>query len=517
VGAIVSRPAAAPPYVQLSDIGKHFGGVSALRGVSLELRRGEVHALVGENGAGKSTLGKILAGVHTPDAGEMRVDGRPVVFHGTNEALGHGFTTIAQELPLVPALSVIDNVFLGVPPTRFSVIDRAEQRRRFAALCDRTGFELPAGAKVLDLRVADRQKVAIMAALAKRAELIVMDEPTAALPAEDTAHLLQVIRTLAGEGTTIVYVSHYLEEVLAVADTVTVMKDGVRVRTAPAESETPASLVAGMLGRAQDQQYPPKEGSDVGPSPDGLEVRALGRRGAFEDVSFTVCPGEIVGLAGLVGSGRTEIARAIFGADRYDSGEVLVGGRAIHPRHPADAIDLGVALVPDDRKQLGLIMAQSLGSNLTLPSLQRLSTAGIMKRSDVRRSIARAVTQLGIKGAGRQAVATLSGGNQQKALFGRWMERTLRVLIVDEPTRGVDIGAKRALYDLLAEYARSGVAVLVISNENDELVGLCHRILVMRRGSLVADLSGRHLNEQEILRAAFGGSDVPPTPQELTS
>jgi rhamnose transport system ATP-binding protein len=500
----MSSPAGAETHVRLVDLSKRFGGVHALRNVSVDIERGTVHALVGENGAGKSTLGKVIAGIHVPDAGELCVAGDPVRFHSARDALQSGITTIAQELPLAPNMTVRENVFLGVESARIGVVTEEAMRSRLQSLMDRTGFDLDGSARVGRLRTADQQKVAILAALARDAELIVMDEPTAALSAADAANLLGIVRRLSGMGTTVVYVSHFLDEVLSIADVVTVMRDGQVVRTTRASTETVASLVSGMLGRSLERQFP----NVVPPPPDApvvLEVEGLCQDGLFSDVSFQLKAGEIVGLAGLVGSGRTELARVISGAVRPDAGRIRVNNTNLRARHPADAIARGVALIPDDRKALGLLMGRSIRENVSIPHLRLMSRFRVMKPRRERDLVGNAMENSAMTALDSRIVHTLSGGNQQKTLFARWIADPPRVLIADEPTRGVDVGAKRGIYEVMAHLAQTGVAVVLISNEIEELLGMSHRIMVMCRGALVADLDREDASEDAVMHAAFGG------------
>jgi ABC-type sugar transport system ATPase subunit len=362
-------------------------------------------------------------------------------------------------------------------------------------------------ARVGTLRLADQQKVAILRALARDARLIVMDEPTGSLPRTDAESVLAVIRGLAAEGTTIVFVSHFLKEVLAVADMVTVLKDGRVIRTAAAREESEEKLVSAMLGRALEQRFPDRRKHHHRPTP-VLEVRSLTRRGAFEDVSLALDAGEIVGIAGLVGSGRSELARAIAGVDRFDGGELLVNGRTLAMRHPAAAIKAGIALIPDNRRREGLVMGQTIAENVTLPHLNAVSTCGIVRRRREAEVVERAARQSMMKVTPAQPVVNLSGGTQQKVMFAKWLVRRPTVLISDEPTRGIDVGAKRGIYDALTAFSITGVALLVISNEVDELLGLCHRIVVMRRGRLVAEFDGGEATEEAIMRVALGATEA---------
>jgi simple sugar transport system ATP-binding protein/ribose transport system ATP-binding protein len=498
------------PHVALDGISKRFGGVQALADISLEIAAGMIHALVGENGAGKSTLGKIVAGVYTPDTGTMLIEGEAVSYHSPRDALADGVTMIAQELMLVPQRSVIENVFLGSAPNRRGVVTTRPMNGQYADLCARAGFDLPAEATVGALRVADQQKVEILRALARDARLIVMDEPTAALTADESERLFDIIRGLRASGTTIVFVSHFLKEVLALSDTVTVLRDGRLIRTAAARDETPESLVTAMLGQSMEVTFPDKAPAPPADAPVVLSVRDLSRRGAIEGVSFDVREGEILGLAGLIGSGRTEVARAIFGADRRDSGEITLDGRALNVRTPRHAIRAGIAMLPESRKDQGLLMRSSITRNVTLPHLTEVSEAGVMKPLGERRQVADMTKRVDVRASHLNAwISTLSGGNQQKVLFAKWLFRRPRVLLADEPTRGVDIGAKRTIYELIQSLAASGMAVVLISSEVEEVLGLAHRVLVLRGGAVVAELDGDEATEDDVLHAAFatGGVD----------
>jgi simple sugar transport system ATP-binding protein/ribose transport system ATP-binding protein len=489
--------------VDFLGVSKRFGGVHALEGIDLRIERGSIHALVGENGAGKSTLGKILAGVHRPDGGELRVDGRHVDYRSPRDALADGITIITQEPTLVPHRSVLENVFLGVEGGVAGIVDERRLLRRYRALVERTAIELPPRTLTRSLRVADQQKVEILRAIARAARLVVMDEPTSALASDDAERLFELVRRLQEHGATIVYVSHFLAEVLGLADTVSVLRDGRLVRTSRAADETPNRLVTAMLGRAVDIVFPEKQ-----PPPDSapvvLSVRGLSREPAVHDVSFDVRAGEIVGLAGLIGSGRSEVARAIFGADRAEDGIVEVGGRRLKARSPRQAIRGGVVMLPEDRKRQGLLMLRSLVDNVTLPHLADVSEAGVVRSRAERRRAGELIGRLDVRtrSAGA-AVNTLSGGNQQKVLFAKWLFRRPRVFIADEPTRGVDVGAKQAIYELIQSLAAEGIAVLLISSEHEEVLGLAHRILVMRRGSVVAEFGQDEMSEDAVLHAAF--------------
>jgi rhamnose transport system ATP-binding protein len=494
----------ATPHLELRGGTKRFGATLALSDVDLVVRRGSVHALVGENGAGKSTLGKVVAGVHALDAGQLLVEGRPVELRSPRQALGLGLTIIAQELSLVPERSVVENVFLGLEDHRGPWVRRSAIRRRFDELVRSSGIVVPADTLVSSLTVGQQQKVEILRALARRAQVVVMDEPTARLGAEETEALRATVRRLAEGGTTVLFVSHFLDEVLSLADTITVMRDGRIVRTGPAAAEDHRSLIEGMTGRTMEASFP-----DTQPAPadagEVLRVEGLRRRGSFEDVSFSVRAGEVVALAGLVGAGRSEVVRALYGADRADAGTVTLDGRVLRARNPAQAIARGISMIPESRKDQGLLMGRSVRENVSLPFLRGLSRGGLVQRGEERRRTGQLARDVGVKTASSESpVLDLSGGNQQKVLFARSLMRTPSLLIADEPTRGVDVGAKRTIYDLIADLAAQGVAVLMVSSELEEVLGLAHRVLVMRGGRLVSELAGDAATEASIMAAAFG-------------
>jgi ABC-type sugar transport system ATPase subunit len=496
------------PLVEIRSVSKRFGGVQAVDGVSVALEAAAVHGLVGENGAGKSTLAKIIGGVHEPDEGELLVDGEPVRLRAPRDALAVGIATIAQEIALVPARSVLENVFLGLESRRFGVVDQARLRRRYAELEDRTGFGLDPDARVGGLRTADQQKAEIMRALARDARLILMDEPTASLTADESARLLGIIRELTASGTAVVLVSHHLEEVLETARTITVMRDGRVVRTGPAEAETQNSLVNAMVGRALELTFPPRRPAPA-TAPVVLAARGLTRAGAVADVSLTVRAGEIVGLAGLVGSGRSEVARLIFGADRLDAGEIELEGRPVHVRGPGHAARLGIALVPESRKEEGLLMVRSIRDNVTLATQPQYAVAGVVRGDRERARAEELSRRLDVRAPSTKTlVGNLSGGNQQKVLFAKWLAAEPKLLIADEPTRGIDVAAKQQIHNLIADLAEAGMGVLLISSEIEEVLGLAHRVLVMRRGRIVDELAGDQATQETVMRAAFA---TPPT------
>jgi rhamnose transport system ATP-binding protein len=498
---MVTAETAAP--VRLAAIGKRYAGTKALDDVSVEVTGGSVHALVGANGAGKSTLGKIIGGVIRPDDGQMFVDGRPVRYTSPRDARIDGISTISQELAPIPHLSVIENVFFGIEPRRAGLVQRRRMRAQYDELLARWGFELDGQAKVGALRTADKQKVEILRAVACDARVIVMDEPTSSLTSVETTALHRMIRSLRDSGAAIVYVSHFLDEVLDLADTVTVLRSGRLVRTTPAAAETEESLVAGMFGAAAAAEHFDKPQGSTAPVV--LDVAGLHRKGVLRDITLQIRAGEILGLAGLVGSGRSELARAIVGADPVDGGTIAVDGTERAIRIPADAIAAGMAFVPESRKDDGLFMELSLAANTTFADLGSVATPlGVLRLSQERKKARALLSQTSVEPPNLSAkVVNLSGGNQQKVLFARWLLRRPRVLILDEPTRGVDVAARAAIHRLVNDLAAEGTAVLLISSEIEEVLGLAHRVLVMRRGSITREFSADPPMEA-VMEAAFG-------------
>ena len=505
-------------HAELKEVSKSFGGARALEAVSIRIGRGSIHALVGENGAGKSTLGKIISGVIAPDRGQMRLNGEPVHFHSPREAISRGIVLIAQEMSIVPALSVAENVFLGNEPRQAGFVRRRALRRRYDELAQAAGFELRGGLPAGSLRIADQQKVEILRALCRDAELIVMDEPTAALSRPDVATLHGVIRGLAAAGTTVVLVSHFLREVLDLADEVTILRDGRVVRTAPAAAESEESMLSAMLGRSPGATFPVKQ--PVAPqAPVVLSATGLDAPGV-NGVSLELRAGEIVGVAGLVGAGRTELARALYRANRVTAGTVTVAagrrrGAGRQPgagrrrrASPRTALRSGVAMIPESRKEQGLLPGRPVTENVSLANLGDLSRLGLIRRRAELSAVARILGQVAVRETSQTAgIGTLSGGNQQKVLFARMLLRRPQVLIADEPTRGVDVGAKRAIYDMLTGLAAEGLGVLLISSDVEEILGLSHRVLVMRMGRITAELRGDDLTEAAVLGAAFGAAE----------
>jgi ABC-type sugar transport system ATPase subunit len=500
--------------VEVRGLTKRYGGAVALSEVDWSVSRGEIHGLVGENGAGKSTLCKIIAGATNSDAGDIAVGGRVVSYASPKDALRDGIALIAQEVALAPSRSVVENVFLGNESKRLGIVQSKKMLRRYGELNALVRFNIPARTKVRDLRFSDQQKVEILRAVARDSELLILDEPTASLGPQETELLFKALRQLRDKGTTIVLISHHLKDVLTVCDRVTVLRDGKIVQTTEAEKETEASLIRAMLGRPLSALFPEKRIAQVRDRHPALAVEGLTRGTAFTDVSFQLRKGEILGLAGLVGAGRSEVARAIIGADPLDSGLVRLDGNVRRISSPRAAVRAGISMIPESRRDQGLLLGQSIESNLTLPSVRDYARAGLVSNGLVRKAGREMIERLDIRAKNlRGPVKQLSGGNQQKVVYGKWLLTNPSVIIADEPTRGVDVGAKRALYDLLAQLADEGVGVLLISSEMDEIIGLSHRVIVMRQGRVNGELSGDQITEEAIMTCAFpkiGEAETPP-------
>ncbi|ARP73791.1 sugar ABC transporter ATP-binding protein [Streptomyces pluripotens] len=485
--------------LRIEGIGKTFPGVVALDGVDFDLRRGEVHVLLGENGAGKSTLIKMLSGAYRPDSGRIFAGGQAVRIHGAQDAERLGIATIYQEFNLVPDLTVAENIFLGRQPRRFGLIDRKRMEADAARLLDRVGIRVSPRARVRELGIARLQMVEIAKALNLEARVLIMDEPTAVLTSEEVEKLFQIVRRLREEGVGIIFITHHLEEIAALGDRVTVLRDGRSVGQVPAS--TPQNeLVRLMVGRSIEQQYPRES---AGPGAPLLSVSGLTRDGVFHNVGFEVRAGEVVGIAGLVGAGRTEVARAIFGADPYDAGTVEVAGRRL-PRHDVNAATAaGIGLVPEDRKGQGLVLDASVQENLGLVTLRAASRVGWVDRRAQRTAAARIAGQLGVRMAGLgQHVRTLSGGNQQKVVIGKWLLADTKVLILDEPTRGIDVAAKVEIYQLINELTAAGQAVLMISSDLPEVLGMSDRVLVMNQGRIAGELPAHEATQDTVMALA---------------
>ena len=497
-----------PPALQVLDLSKRFGSVQALEGVSLDVQAGEVHALVGENGAGKSTLINLLVGTLRPAGGKILVGGREVRFRNAREAAAAGIAAVFQELSVVGSLSVAENIFANRQPVNgLGFVRQGELLRRTAELVRSFNVVLAPETLVEQLSVAERQVVEILKCLAAKPRVLLFDEPTSSLTQREKETLFALIRRLREQGHGIVYISHHLPEVLELADRITVLRDGRHVATKLRNEVTEAELVRLMVGRELQDIY--GRPGEVGRTPPPrLQVQALSRSGAFAEVSFDLWPGEIVGVAGLVGAGRTEVGRALFGAEPAPRGTVFLDGQPVAPRTPNDATRLGIAYVSEDRKTQGLFLRHSVRDNLAAPRLERFaSRSGFLRddRIDDYAATCRARSNI-VTPDVHQPVGRLSGGNQQKVLLAAWIGLEPRVLIADEPTRGVDVGARLEIYTQLRALAARGVAVLLISSDLQEILGLSDRILVMRAGCLVAQFAREEATEEQIIAAALGAA-----------
>ncbi|MFI8287854.1 sugar ABC transporter ATP-binding protein [Streptomyces sp. NPDC085614] len=491
------------PVLALQGVTKSFGAVRALRGVSLRLYAGEAHALAGENGAGKSTLIKTLAGVHRPETGTVLLDGQPVEFNGPADARDAGIAVIYQEPTLFPDLSVAENIFIGRQPRRsLGRVSHREVREATAALFDRLCVDLDPDQPARGLSIADQQLVEIAKALSFDARVLIMDEPTAALTGSEVARLFKVVKTLREQGAAVLFISHRLEEIFELCQRVTTLRDGAWIASEPLDGLGEDDLVRRMVGRNLEELYP-KQKTRIGEV--ALTVKHLTREGVFTDVSFEVRRGEIVGLAGLVGAGRSEVARAVFGIDRFDGGEVEVLGQQLRSGAPSLAMAAGLALVPEDRRAQGLVMAMSIERNIGLTGFAATSRAGLMNRRAERDRAVDWAIKLQVKYARlADVVGTLSGGNQQKVVLAKWLATAPRVLIVDEPTRGIDVGTKAEVHRLLSSLAADGVAVLMISSDLPEVLGMADRVLVMHEGRLTAEIPRSEATEESVMAAATG-------------
>jgi rhamnose transport system ATP-binding protein len=491
--------------LEVHDVTKSFGAVAAVQGVSFPLHGGEAHALVGENGAGKSTIVKMLAGVHRPDSGTLRVDGADVDFAGPADAKAAGIAVIYQEPTLFPDLTVAENIAMGNHPlARLRQIDRKAMHANAERLFRRLGVHLDPARPARGLSIADQQLVEIAKALSSEARILVMDEPTAALSAVEVDRLFAVVRSLRDEGAAVLFISHRFEEITELCQRVTIMRDGRHVATEPIAGLTVADMIRRMVGRDLSALYPKQA---VEPGEVMLEVSNLGREGVFRDVSFTVRAGEIVALAGLVGAGRSEVMQAVFGVDRYDEGTVRFRGRRLRGGSPRAAMKAGMALVPEDRRQQGLVMELSIERNVTLPRARKLARLGLLFGGAERRSAATWTERLQTRlGRLSDAVGTLSGGNQQKVVLAKWLSTGPQLLIVDEPTRGIDVGTKAEVHRLMSSLAADGLAVVMVSSELPEVLGMADRIVVLREGRVTATLGRAEATEETILAAAMGAA-----------
>ena len=492
---------ASTPALELSRIAQAFGAVIALTNGTLALRSGSIHALVGENGAGKSTLVKIIAGLYQRDSGEFLLEGESVDFTSTAQSKAAGIAVIYQEPTLFPDLSVTENIFMGRQPTKsLGRIDRKLMRDEAVGLFKRLGVRIDPDRPTLGLSIADQQLIEIAKAISLDAKVLVMDEPTAALSGVEVERLFAVARSLRDEGRALLFISHRFDEVFDLCDTVTVMRDGAYIATSPIAETTVEEIVRQMVGRDVSALFP-KEEAEIGG--DVLVVENLTEPGVFHEVSFTVKSGEIVALAGLVGAGRSEIARAIFGVDPYSSGRVTIGGVPVPRRNPAAAMKLGLALVPEDRRRQGLVLETSVARNATMAIRNQLTKAGLLFTRPENGAAREWASRLEVKASALDTeVGTLSGGNQQKVVLAKWLATQPTVLIVDEPTRGIDVGTKAEVHRLLSQLAGQGLAILMISSELPDVLGMADRVLVVREGHITAEISRADATAETVMFAA---------------
>ena len=506
--------------LRMQDVSKSFPGVQALDAVTLDVGHGEILGLIGENGAGKSTLMKILSGVYSMDSGAIYIDGEPVHIHNPHQGQQLGISIIYQEFNLMPNLSVMENIFVGREFGRYGLLDRATLRRQTQVLLDRLGVRLSPDSIVRDLSVAEQQMVEIAKALSLKVRVIIMDEPTSALSDTEVQHLLAIMRDLKADGIGVIFISHRLEEVLSICDRVTVLRDGKNVGSIAAGEATQDHLIRMMVGRSRNELFHSEErftASGASASGDAgaagqdvvLAVRGLTRRGTaidaaatvLDNVSFDLRRGEILGLAGLVGAGRTETVRVIFGADRCDSGEIHIDGKAVTIASPLDAIEHGIGFVPEDRKEQGLVLGLSVRENVALPNLDSMSRFGFVRLAQEAQRVKEFVQALQIRTPSLdKSVVNLSGGNQQKVVISKWLMLQPRILIMDEPTRGIDVGAKAEIYRLMNQLVESGVSIIMISSELPEVLAMSDRVVCMAHGRVTGILSHAEATPELVMR-----------------
>ncbi|XID92604.1 sugar ABC transporter ATP-binding protein [Paenibacillaceae bacterium WGS1546] len=493
----------------MENISKAFSGVTVLEGVTLSLKRGSVHALVGENGAGKSTLMKILTGMYADYGGTIYWEGKEIRFANEKEALSAGISIVAQELTPVPELTIAENIFLGREPAGRlpGMVDRKKLFSQTAELMKRLGLDYDPRTKMKMLSVAETQMVEIIKAISRDSKLIVMDEPTSALTDSETHYLFEQIEALRAEGIAIVFISHKFDEIFRICDEVSVLRDGKFIATKPIGELTEEEIVAMMVGRSIADIYPP-----LAP-PSGnvaFEAKGISRKGVLSDISFCVNGGEILGIAGMMGAGRTEVVRTIFGLDSIDAGEFYLGKRPIAVRSAGQAIGHGIVMVTEDRKNLGIVPVRPIIDNIALPNMDLYSRWGILSRQKLRSEAESMCRSLAVKAHSLDMeVGQLSGGNQQKVVLAKWLLRDIKLLILDEPTRGIDIGAKHEIYKLMRDLAKQGIPIIMISSELPEVLGMCHRVLVMAEGRIQGELSRQEASQEKIMEMIVGAKQPP--------
>lgn len=491
--------------LQMTDIEKQFAGVYALKGVQLSLKKGEVHALLGENGAGKSTLIKILGGIYKADGGKIFINGNEIKIHSVKDASEHGISIIHQEIVLVPHISVTENIFLGREKlNKLGLKDMKRMNELAKDMIHSFGLDIDVTTKVSNLSIAQQQMVEIIKAVSFNAKIIVMDEPTSSLAEKEVEHLFQIIKKLQEKEVSVIYISHKLNELFAITDRITVLRDGSYIDTKITKETTMDELISLMVGRELTEYYTRSE-HIIGET--AFEIKNLNKKKVFSDVSFRIRKGEIVGFAGLVGAGRSEIMKAIFGVDSLDSGEIFINGEKVKIKSVGDAIQKKIALIPEDRKKEGLILSNSVDFNMTITIQDQYKKGIIVNETKKNEIVNKYLNAFSIKAAStRQIINNLSGGNQQKVVLAKWLATQPEILILDEPTRGVDVGAKAEIYTIIDKLANDGMAVLLISSELPELINMCDRIYVVSEGRITGELSRDEFSQQRIMYLATGGS-----------
>ncbi len=488
------------PILSLRNIRKSFGPIEVLHGIDLDIHAGEVVALLGENGAGKSTVSNIISGTIFPSSGDMTWQGASYAPANPREAIDAGVGMIHQELLLLPHLSIAENVFVGRYPKKAGVVDRKTMEERAHAGLQRLGLDISPRRLVQGLSTANQQLIEIAKALTLNARLLILDEPTAALGGDETQKLFEQIERLKRDGVGIVYISHRLEEIKQIADRIVVMRDGEKVQEFDSADVPVRTIVEAMVGRSLERMFPPI------PEPQNetvLEVRNLSSAlGSFSDVSFKVAKGEILGIAGLVGAGRTELVRAIVGVDPTSGGQILLDGKDISPRNPKEAIRSGIILVPEDRKQHGLVLPHSIGENFAYANMNQVARKGWVTEKRARTFADAGIVKFGVKGESHQNADELSGGNQQKLVIAKWLARNPRVVVLDEPTRGIDVGARSSIYDIIVGLAGEGVSVIVVSSDLEEVLGVSNRVMVMAQGKQAGILNREDANDVSVMELA---------------
>jgi len=487
--------------LEMKGIRKSYYGVEVLHGVDFTLRKGSVHALMGENGAGKSTLVKVIAGIHRCEAGEILIDGNPVTIESPSKARELGISMIHQELSPVLEMSVAENIFLGREPDRMGFLDYKQLYRQTEELLAKLKIPISPKTKMKSLRIADQQMVEIAKAISQNAKIVIMDEPTSAITDREVDSLFQMIADLKAHGTGIIYISHKLEEILRISDEISVLRDGANVNTWHANEVDNETIIRSMVGREIKEQFPKTK---VPITDTILEVKNLSRAGQYEDISFSLRRGEILGFVGLVGSGRTELMHSLFGLSRPDSGQIFLDGKEISFKRPRDAISAGIAYVTEDRKGEGLVMPMSVRHNITLPTLNWLERKGILSRRREDQVVDERIKALEIKlNSPKQLVKSLSGGNQQKVVLAKWMIASPRIIIFDEPTRGIDVGAKAEIYRIMCDYVSQGNAIIMVSSEMPEAMGMSDRIVILSNHRQSGEMERSDFSQEGIVQCQF--------------